>query len=110
MYLDVKKKKETNDDNTPWKINMEPHLDRKMIFQTSMTMVHVSLPGCIHLFKSISKPVNRKRRIHRRPKKFPVSPQLVAEEYALLPSFAKDLLGKPKKTGRGKKEWPGKKG
>ena len=36
---------------TPGKINMEPtaitHLERKMIFQTSMIMFHVNLPGCI---------------------------------------------------------------
>jgi len=36
---------------TPWKINMEhtnqiTHLERKMIFQTSMMMFHVNLPGC----------------------------------------------------------------
>ena len=34
---------------TPWKINMEPanHPFRKeMIFQTSMIMFHVNLPGC----------------------------------------------------------------
>ena len=38
--------------DTPWKINMEPtsitHLERKMIFQTSMIMFHVNLPGCTH--------------------------------------------------------------
>ena len=35
---------------TPWKIhgwNLPiPHLERKMIFQTSMIMFHVNLPGC----------------------------------------------------------------
>ena len=35
---------------TPWKINMEltaiTHLERKIIFQTSMIMFHVNLPGC----------------------------------------------------------------
>ena len=34
---------------TPWKTNVEPtnnHLERKMIFQTSMSMFHVNLPGC----------------------------------------------------------------
>ena len=37
--------------DTPWKINMEPtkttHLERKMIFQTSMIMFHVNLQGCM---------------------------------------------------------------
>ena len=36
--------------DTPWKVNMEPtaitHLDRKMIFQTSMIMFHLNLQGC----------------------------------------------------------------
>ena len=36
---------------TPWKINgwnlQITHLERKMIFQTSMIMFHVNLPGCI---------------------------------------------------------------
>ena len=35
---------------TPWKINgwnlQIPHLERKMIFQTSMIMFHVNLPAC----------------------------------------------------------------
>ena len=35
---------------TPWKINgwnlQITHLERKMIFQTSMIMFHVNLPGC----------------------------------------------------------------
>ena len=35
---------------TPWKIDMVhlqiTHLERKMIFQTSMIMFHVNLPGC----------------------------------------------------------------
>ena len=38
---------------TPWKINMEPtitHLETKMIFQTSMIVFHVNLPGCIGSF------------------------------------------------------------
>ena len=29
-----------------WKLQIT-HLERKMIFQTSMFMVHVNLPGCI---------------------------------------------------------------
>ena len=36
--------------STPWKINMNiqiTHLERNMIFQTSMIMFHVNLPGCI---------------------------------------------------------------
>ena len=36
---------------TPWKINgwnlQITHLERKMIFQTSMIMFHVNLQGCI---------------------------------------------------------------
>ena len=36
--------------NTPWKINMVhlqiTHLERKIIFQTSMIMFHVNLQGC----------------------------------------------------------------
>ena len=36
---------------TPWKINgwklQITHLDRNVIFQTSMIMFHVNLPGCI---------------------------------------------------------------
>ena len=36
--------------STPWKINMEPTThpwkERKMIFQTSITMFHVNLQGC----------------------------------------------------------------
>ena len=35
---------------TPWKINgwnlQITHLERKMIFQTSIIIVHVNLPGC----------------------------------------------------------------
>ena len=38
--------------STPWKINgwnlQITHLERKMIFQTSMIMFHVNLPGCIN--------------------------------------------------------------
>ena len=37
--------------NTPWKINgwklQITHLERKMIFQTSMIMSHINLQGCI---------------------------------------------------------------
>ena len=36
-------------ENSPWKINMDlqiTRLERKMIFQTSMIMFHVNLPGC----------------------------------------------------------------
>ena len=33
------------------------HLERKMIFQTSMIMVHVNLPGCIGIFLFWTKPV-----------------------------------------------------
>jgi len=48
-------KLETTND-TPWKNNMEPiitHLERNIIFQASMIMFHVNLPGCsteIHTF------------------------------------------------------------
>ena len=30
----------------PWNLQIT-HLERKIIFQTSMTMFHVNLPGCI---------------------------------------------------------------
>ena len=39
---------------TPWKINgwniQITHLERKIIFQTSMIMFHVNLPGCIQQY------------------------------------------------------------
>ena len=43
-------KKEQDNSNTPWKINMEhlhiTHLERNMTFQSSMIMFHVDLQGC----------------------------------------------------------------
>ena len=38
--------------HTPWKINMEPTnhpFRRKIIFQTSMSLFHVNLPGCTYM-------------------------------------------------------------
>ena len=40
--------------DTPWKINgwnlQITHLERKMIFQTSMIMFHVNFQGCTQIF------------------------------------------------------------
>ena len=42
---------------TPWKINgwnlQITHLERKMIFQASMIMFHVNLPGCTKMGRTI---------------------------------------------------------
>ena len=44
------------------------HLERKMIFQTSMIMFHVNLPGCrfqLHIHEAQSALLNHYRRSHR---------------------------------------------